>query len=129
MKSDAESLIVFYDDSCPLCRWEIGMYRRLDPLAPIEWRDVSSTPAQLPAGLDQAKAMRRFHVAVPGQLYSGARAFVELWRRLPGWRWVAGIFRVPGTVLLLEGVYRLFLKVRPLMQRGACRLARSDGGG
>ena len=128
--SSVKDLTVLFDDSCPLCRWEVGMYRKMESLKPIEWRDISRPDVRMPAGLDQAAALRRFHVIdSDGEVYSGGRAFVELWRRLPGWRWLAAVFRIPGSVILLEGLYRLFLNIRPQLQRGVCRLPNSGGPG
>jgi len=62
--------------------------------------------------------MARFHVLeTDGKVFSGARAFVMLWRRLPGWRWLAVFARIPGALLAMEASYRGFLLVRPTIQR------------
>lgn len=117
---------VFFDGSCPLCRREIAVYRRLEPLGELRWADVSRPDTTLPPGLDRAAALARFHVALPGgELRSGAAAFVALWRVLPGWRWLARFASLPGVVPALEGAYRAFLRVRPRLQR---LLARRDPG-
>ena len=39
--SGADSLAVFYDGACPVCRREIGVYRDLTPVEPVEFCDVS----------------------------------------------------------------------------------------
>lgn len=110
--------IVYYDGSCPLCRREIAIYRRLEPLSELRWEDVSRADARLPAGLDTRAAMARFHVALPGgELRSGARGFVALWRVLPGWRWLGRFASLPGVTPLLELAYRAFLPLRPRLQR------------
>ena len=62
--------------------------------------------------------MARFHVLqADGRVLSGARAFVALWQRLPGWKWLAAIARFPGALAAMEAAYRGFLMVRPLIQR------------
>lgn len=62
--------------------------------------------------------MARFHVIAPdGQVLSGAAAFIEVWRGLPGWRWLARPADLPGVEPVLEVTYRAFLKVRPAMVR------------
>lgn len=119
-------LTVLYDGACPLCRREIGVYRDLTPTQPLEFRDISSPatarPAQLPAGLSQADLLARFHVQhADGRIESGARAFIALWERLPYWRWLARLGRLPGMASSMEIAYRGFLRVRPTMQRWAAK--------
>jgi len=62
--------------------------------------------------------MARFHVLqADGRVLNGARAFVALWQRLPGWKWLAAIARIPGALATMEAAYRVFLMVRPAIQR------------
>lgn len=112
---DKESrTVIFFDGSCPLCRSEIQMYRRHDAAGALCLVDVSDSNAAMPAALDRETAMGRFHIiAGEGQILSGAAAFVEVWRQLPGWRWVAKIASLPGLTPLLEFGYRAFLPTRP----------------
>lgn len=115
-------LTVLYDGACPLCRREIGVYRDLTPTQPLEFRDISgqatARPAQLPTGMSQEDLLARFHVQhADGRIESGARAFIALWERLPYWRWLARLGRLPGMVSLMEIAYRGFLRVRPVLQR------------
>jgi predicted DCC family thiol-disulfide oxidoreductase YuxK len=109
-------LRVFYDGGCPLCRKEISVYQQADRQDRIDWFDVSNPAADLP--LPQSTLLARFHVQKPdGALVSGARAFIEVWLRLPGWRWLGFIARLPGVPGLLEVGYLFFLKLRPRLQR------------
>jgi predicted DCC family thiol-disulfide oxidoreductase YuxK len=116
---------VLYDGSCPLCRREIGVYRRGEGADAIGWCDVSRTDAALPEGLDRDGAMARFHVVDDdGAVKSGARAFIALWLALPRWRWLGRIASVPPLPALLELAYRGFLPIRPYMQRLARKAER-----
>src|SRR5208337_3940904 len=84
----------------------------------LSFVDVSETYASLLTDLTKHLAMERFHVrAENGQLLSGAAAFVEVWSRLPRWRWAARAATLPGAMTALEHGYRLFLPVRPLISR------------
>jgi predicted DCC family thiol-disulfide oxidoreductase YuxK len=114
-------LTVFYDGGCPLCRREIGWYRRRRALAPIEWLDVSRCPdTALPDGHERQTLLARFHVALPdGRVTSGAAAFLAVWLRYPGLRWGARLASIPPLPWLLERGYRVFLRVRPRLQRRA----------
>ena len=109
----AAALTVLYDGSCPLCRREIAVYRELQPLqpgSPVSFADISNAAVPLPAGTTREQLLARFHVQGPdGQLFSGAQA-----GRLPGASWV------------MERMYRLFLRWRPLFQRWARAADRSS---
>ncbi len=120
-------LTVYYDGACPLCRREIGLYRGLPSDGALCFVDVADPAQPLPAAREQL--LERFHVAHPdGRLDSGARAFLALWAALPGWRWLARLGALPGVTPLLEAAYRVFLRVRPAMQRLARAVERGADG-
>jgi 2-polyprenyl-6-hydroxyphenyl methylase / 3-demethylubiquinone-9 3-methyltransferase len=107
---------LYYDGSCPLCSAEIGLYRREERSGALCFIEVSKPDALLPDGLTRRQTMERFHVrAGNGQLLSGAAALVEVWARLPRWRWAARAAALPGMLALLELSYRLFLPARPTL--------------
>jgi predicted DCC family thiol-disulfide oxidoreductase YuxK len=109
---------VYFDGSCPLCRAEIGYYRRRDDTGALCFVDVSRPAAEVPEGLSRRQAMARFHVrAADGRVLSGAAAFVAVWDRLPAWRWAARAAALPGVLPVLELGYRLFLPLRPALSR------------
>jgi predicted DCC family thiol-disulfide oxidoreductase YuxK len=123
---------VYFDGSCPLCRAEIGYYRRNDRFGALCFIDVSEPDASVPADLTQRRAMERFHVrAGTGQLLSGAAAFVEVWARSPRWRWAARAAALPGALAALEFGYSVLLPVRPFISRLVGKMqklgTRADG--
>ena len=123
---------VYFDGSCPLCRAEIGYYRGKDRAGALCFVDVSAPGAKVPEGMTQQRAMERFHVrAGNGRIMSGAAAFVEVWARLPAWRWAARAAALPGVLIVLEFGYRLFLPVRPFISRvfGAIQRRGAAGDG
>ena len=114
--SAAPLLTVYFDGSCPMCRAEIGIYRRLPQAAQIDWVDVSA--GQDLGELSCQQAMARFHVRDrEGRLFSGAAAFSQMWRVFPAWRWLRWFSAWPPMSWLSEGVYRLFLIGRPTLQK------------
>jgi len=125
-------LEVYFDGSCPLCVREINFYRRrMDDDASVRFVDVSPSSTagrgDLPDDLDPETAMARFHVRDrDGRLLSGARAFAELWRAVPGWETLGRIGGLPGIRHVLEAAYRGFLLFRPGVQ---AIVRRFDGGG
>lgn len=114
---------VFYDGGCPLCRAEITTYRQMQGGDSIAWRDVADGPP--PPEMDRATALARFHVRrADGQIVSGFKAFLAVWRVHPRLAPVARLLdRAPFT-WIGEGAYRLFLVVRPLWRRSP----QVDGG-
>jgi predicted DCC family thiol-disulfide oxidoreductase YuxK len=118
VESELSKSTVYFDGSCPLCRAEIGYYRRKDQPGLLCFVDVSERAAATPEGITQLRAMERFHVrASDGRVLSGAAAFVEVWTRLPKWRWAARAASLPGALAALELGYRMFLPVRPFISR------------
>lgn len=124
-QDETDKVTVYYDGSCPLCLAEIAHYKRADKDQALSFVDVAADGFTGDERLARDDAMRRFHVRqADGQQHSGARAFVEVWQVIPGWRWLAKLAHLPGMTTLLEGVYRLLLRIRPLMVWLFCRLRR-----
>ena len=107
---------VYFDGGCPLCSKEIATYRAARGADQLRWVDAQACDeAALGPALDRKVALARLHVRLAdGSLLSGAAAFVAIWQRLPAFRLLAWLARVPGALLLMEGAYRAFLKIRPL---------------
>lgn len=129
-QSDDKRTRVFYDGDCPLCRAEIGVYAKRDAGRALCFVDVAAPEAILPPGLSRDRALARFHVvATDGTLLSGAAAFAELWRRVPGWRWLGNLAAWPPVLRGLEIGYRAFLRVRPAIVRGFVFVSRRISAG
>ncbi|MCZ8110907.1 MAG: demethoxyubiquinone hydroxylase family protein [Betaproteobacteria bacterium] len=124
-----DTLTVLYDGGCPLCRREIahvqGLAQRQGD-AGLCFVDISADAAC--DADERAALLARFHVQRgDGTRLDGAAAFVAMWQRLPGWRWLARLARLPGAMPLLEASYRGFLRVRPALQRLAWRWEPTPG--
>jgi predicted DCC family thiol-disulfide oxidoreductase YuxK len=114
-------LTIWFDGSCPLCRREIDLMKRLDWRTAIEFIDVAASDgADCPVG--RAELLARLHARENGMLLSGAGAFAAMWRAIPLLRPIGLLARIPLVLSLLERLYLAFLKVRPRLQR----LARSS---
>lgn len=128
---DTGRVAVFYDGGCALCRREIDHYRRVDRAARVHWVDITREHHRLAAvGLDYESAMRRMYVLDEhGQLQSGARAFITLWRALPYYHRLAGLIEVLRLPAVLEWVYVRFARWRYARRcrQGACSLEKVDG--
>jgi predicted DCC family thiol-disulfide oxidoreductase YuxK len=68
--------------------------------------------------IDRAELMARFHAReTGGPMLSGAAAFAAMWRALPLLRPFGLAARAPAVLWVLERGYRLFLRLRPWLQR------------
>jgi 3-demethoxyubiquinol 3-hydroxylase len=121
----SEKLTVLYDGECPLCRREIahveGLASRQGGSA-LCFLDISRIDGDEASAAERSSLLARFHVQrADGSRLHGAAAFVAMWDRLPGWRWLARLSRLPGGMALLEAAYDGFLHVRPSLQAAARR--------
>ncbi len=128
IEASASDVLVWYDGACPLCRREIALMRRLDRGRRIAFVDVSEAAgASTPGGacpIDRARLLARFHAREDGRILSGAAAFAAMWRAIPVLRPLGLAARIPWVLRGLEASYGVFLRLRPMLQRGAARLER-----
>ena len=118
LASAAPPATVYFDGACPLCRKEIALLKRLDKRGRLAFEDVSDPDAAPSCDRSREALLARFHVRRPdGTLVDGARAFFESWGRLPGLSFLRGIARVPPVLWVAEAGYRVFLKLRPALQK------------
>ena len=127
-----DTLKVLFDGDCPLCRREIAHVQGLaqrqgdSGLCFVDISGAAGDATEFAA--DRAALMARFHVErADGSRLDGARAFVAMWGRLPGWRWLARLARLPGVLALLEFAYGGFLRLRPSLQALARRWDNPKG--
>ena len=115
-----DRLTIWFDGSCPLCRREMALMKRLDRRGAIDFIDVAASPeANCP--MDKAELLARFHARENGRLLSGAGAFAAMWRAIPLLRPLGQLARIPLVLAFVERSYVAFLQVRPRLQQ----LARS----
>ena len=113
-----EDTRILYNDTCPLCRFEVDGYRRAADAAAAPLRfDRLDQAADW--GLTPDQAARRLHVLQDGKLLSGLAAFRSIWAGLPRWRWVA---RVTGWPLINPALTLLYDRIAaPLLYRAHLR--------
>ena len=119
LTSSTDSLTVYYDGACPLCRREINVYRKMNGAKDITWVDVANADAEeLGPGLTPELAQKRFHVRTgDGQLKSGSAAFAKLWIATPSLSWLGSFTALPGVRHLADVFYSGFLVIRPTIQK------------
>jgi predicted DCC family thiol-disulfide oxidoreductase YuxK len=85
---------VLYNDTCPVCRFEIDAYRRRAVKEGLPIRFDALERAE-DWGLTPDEAAQELHVWQDGRVLSGLPAFRALWSAMPGWRWLAQVTGLP----------------------------------
>lgn len=109
---------ILYNDTCPLCRFEVDHYRAAAARDGAALRfDRLEEAARW--GLTPDQAARRLHVLRGGELLSGLEAFRAIWATLPRWRWLA---RVTGWPVIRPAMTALYDRIAaPLLYRAHLR--------
>jgi predicted DCC family thiol-disulfide oxidoreductase YuxK len=111
---------ILYNDTCPVCRFEIDHYRRQAQGLPLRFDPL--TEAHL-YGLTPDQAARRLHVLRDGELLSGLDAFRAIWASLPRTRWLARVTGLPVIHPVLAFVYNRL--AAPVLYRAHLRRQRN----
>jgi predicted DCC family thiol-disulfide oxidoreductase YuxK len=101
---------VYYNGACPVCRTEIDHYRRLAGrrgVTGIAWTDITTRAGLLaPWGVDDDAIVRRLHVVdADGRLLAGVDGFIEVWKRLPRYGWLARLASVGWIKPIADWLY------------------------
>jgi predicted DCC family thiol-disulfide oxidoreductase YuxK len=104
----SKTVSLVFDDNCGYCRRQVQRLRRMDradrfDYVPRSAPDLTQRFPQL-AGADFNQGMRL--VDAEGRVFVGADAVHGVLQRLPGWRRLAWLYRVPGLHALSRAVYR-----------------------
>lgn len=93
---------ILYNDTCPVCRFEIEAYRRQAAGLPLRFDPLTEAHRY---GLTPDEAARRLHVLKDGRLLSGIEAFRAIWASLPRTRWLARLTGLPVIRPVLAVLY------------------------
>jgi predicted DCC family thiol-disulfide oxidoreductase YuxK len=107
-------ITVFYDGACGLCAREIAYYQRIAPKAAFSWIDITKTPQPFTAkGYKLEDGLMALHAEdAEGRMHVGVAAFVIIWQKLPRWRMLAYLTKLPLILMLAEWLYRHFARWR-----------------
>lgn len=116
-----EDTRILYNDTCPLCRFEIDHYRIAATRdgAPLRFDRLEDAARW---GLTEDEAARRLHVLHQGRLLSGLEAFRTIWAGLPRWRWLSRLTGLPVIRPVLTVLYDRI--AAPLLYRAHLRRQR-----
>jgi len=110
---------LIYDGECGFCRESVELVRRWDRehrLAIVPFQDQERVAA---FGIPLTALAAAMHLVLPdGRVFAGADAAPELLRLLPGKRWLAWPFSLPGVLPLARRVYARIARRRRCLVRG-----------
>ncbi|MGH7539120.1 MAG: thiol-disulfide oxidoreductase DCC family protein [Gemmatimonadales bacterium] len=119
MPVPAERATLIYDGECGMCRFAVARVRVWDRehrIALVPFQDQQAV-ARFGIGLPALAAA--MHLVLPdGRVYAGADAVPEILKILPGKRWFAWGFAVPGVRPIARYVYRRIAERRRCAVRG-----------
>lgn len=102
-------------------------YRKNDRFHALSFVDITDPSFDARAeGLDPILLNQRLHVRLPhGEIRTAIQACVEIWRRLPGYHWLAQVASNRLTYPLFLLAYRMFAKIRHHVpkRKGVCKTA------
>jgi predicted DCC family thiol-disulfide oxidoreductase YuxK len=110
---------IYYDGLCHICSREIEHYRRRRGAENLRFIDITAEGFNpVHEGLDPFFIHRVMHLKLEdGLIKTGVDAFIEIWKRLPGYHWLAKAAQIKIFRIILEFGYRAFVQVRPYLPR------------
>ena len=106
---------VYYNNSCKICKAEIELYKK-ENINEIDWIDITDNySAELETFKNSKQLLRRLHVKDGDKIIQGAEAFLVLWKKIPKYRFLYKILKLPIIFNLFSIIYEivaffLFLK-------------------
>ena len=98
---------VYFNNSCKICRTEINLYKK-ENIKEIDWIDISNNnSAELETSRNKKQLLRRLHVKDGDEIIQGAEAFLLVWKKIPKYRFLYKIFKLPIIFNLFSFFYEI----------------------
>ena len=86
---------VYFNNSCKICKAEIDLYKK-EKIREINWVDISNNyNAELETKKNDKELLRRLHVKKNGKIFSGAEAFLLVWKKIPKYKFLYNLLKLP----------------------------------
>jgi len=86
---------VYFNNSCKICKAEIDLYKK-EKIKEINWVDISNNyNAELETKKNDKELLRRLHVKKNGKIFSGAEAFLLVWKKIPKYKFLYNLLKLP----------------------------------
>ena len=98
---------VYFNNSCNICKAEINLYKKQD-IQNIEWVDITNNKsAELETQKNDKTLLRRLHVKDGTNIIGGAEAFLLVWKKIPKYKFLYTIFKLPIIFTLFSLSYEV----------------------
>ena len=98
---------VYFNNSCKICKTEIDLYKK-ENIEEIDWIDLTNNnSAELETSKDKKQLLRRLHVKDGDKIIQGAAAFLVVWKKIPKYRILYRILKLP----IIFNLFSLFYEV------------------
>ena len=98
---------VYFNNSCKICKAEIDIYKK-EKIDRINWIDITNNNiAKIETKKDYKQLLRRLHVEKDGQIFSGAKAFLLVWKNIPKYKVLYSIFSLPIIFQIFSVIYEI----------------------
>jgi len=98
---------VYFNNSCKICKTEIDLYKK-ENIEEIDWIDITNNnSAELETSKDKKQLLRRLHVKDGDKIIEGAAAFLVVWKKIPKYRILYRILKLP----IIFNLFSLFYEV------------------
>ena len=86
---------VYFNNSCKICKAEIDLYKK-EKVKQINWIDITDNhSARSDTNKNYKELLRRLHVKKDGKIFSGAEAFLLVWKNIPKYKFLYIFFKLP----------------------------------
>ena len=110
---------LIYDGECGICQQAVALLQCWDREHVLRYVPFQDSAAVARFGIALPALAAAMHLILPeGRVYAGADAIPELLRLLPGKRWMAPAFRIPGVLPLARRIYAWIALRRRCLVRG-----------
>ena len=98
---------VYFNNSCKICKAEIDIYKK-EKINQISWIDITNNQvACKETNKNDKELLRRLHVEKDGKIFSGAQAFLLVWKNIPRYKFLYSFFRLPIVFHIFSFIYEI----------------------
>ena len=98
---------VYFNNSCKICKAEIDLYKK-EKIQEIDWVDITNNDQAIKeTSKNNKELLRRLHVKEGEKIIEGAEAFLILWKKMPKYKFLYNIFKLPIIFNLFSFFYEI----------------------